>query len=1221
MVDSWSYEYDYNYDNYDNSILCSNDYFKKINTILDFEKFNLYLDYDTFIKKYEVEELLSNFLITNIKYYNSYFTIPIVKTEISMFSICLASLPIDDNFIKKLKIYIEYNWNYSDILLVFLNIIDNNNLDLFTLVYDKYSKIIENNTISYSKLNYNIVNHSLLCSKSIFERICKDVNIFKYIKPHIELNLYIDDSYDFLNMICDNIVTFNYNFKIQKWNYNQTETGYIYSLTTFMNNCIQTKYNNNNNYKCYNKLIELFILKINDFEIINEYLALCIKNKNYNLLKSYFNKRILSIKDLNYNSLLHFLVDMFDKANSYNNTIQNDIINIWNLIFPYVEKYSLGYINHYFSSNSINNLVAFKKSVTIIMQIEPYINDWNRPDFCEYTPILDAIRYSKYETVFYMIKNYDINLDIESLDYNTILSCALMNSDLRIIDYIYNYILDNNIVYTEGNCITILQETDLNSFKKYKKKFDIFISLCGKKHISPILEKLIYYKPLVKHVIKKYNYKLEFKKLHIINKKILNCSGLNKDYLKCVVDNIDYSKSKYNVIIEYISNIGCIDLVIEILKYLVSNIKYNKIDISKFNCTTLFLKVYDNIKKNNCNKCKLDHKIQFIKYIDFIKKHIIKNEYSLVNTNYHSNLSNYDDISNVLFKNGFYFTKYLYDYYIDDSKINNINSMYFIKLINLKRKKISYTNTEYSLTFLNWSIVICKLKMYIRKRFNKCKQSFIHKVRNIHNEIIFTKPSSVNNIPTHLTPLDCYKPLNLTHKYISIKADGIFKKGIFDVYPELNLNENLEYEFVKDNNICYIFESYEATIHIRNEHPYITNKIYPYLNLNNYKDILLDYNTLESNSINNFINCNPFKKKCWAKYVFKIEEMGHLDYLTLLHNISQLSLNCIPNDGWILNGNNCIYKIKPNNLLTLDLLCKNDRLYDKQHNVYDHISKNKLINNSIYRCYYDDGWQAKEIRYDKFIPNDNSICKFIDKCQQNYWCIKDVKLINSYYQKLYINNRCNYNLSIDLNNKSVLDLGCGYSTKYVGIDLDPKVLIHKKKGEIYICDLTKKWDLEEQLKIYNNVYYYLPNINDFNQKYNNNKFEVLLSINSIHYFLNSNHDILFYNINKYTKTDSLFIVKFLDKDLLDILLKKKVYICNSSSFVRRYNNSKIKIYYNWVHIKPMIEQIYSKNDLETIFNKYGWKLKKYDKNELNNTITDWENYFKCFSTLTFIKSI
>ena len=53
----------------------------------------------------------------------------------------------------------------------------------------------------------------------------------------------------------------------------------------------------------------------------------------------------------------------------------------------------------------------------------------------------------------------------------------------------------------------------------------------------------------------------------------------------------------------------------------------------------------------------------------------------------------------------------------------------------------------------------------------------------------------------------------------------------------------------------------------------------------------------------------------------------------------------------------------------------------------------------------------------------------------------------------------------------------------------------------------------------------------------------------------------------------------------------------------------------------MIEQIYSKNDLETIFNKYGWKLKKYDKNELNNTITDWENYFKCFSTLTFIKSI
>ena len=1220
MVDSWSYDSDTDY-NYDKYILWTNDYFKKINSLLDWNKFNLYLDYDTFIKKYDIEELLSNFLIYNIKYYNSYFTIPIVQTEISMFSICLANIPIDDNFSKKLEIYLQYNWSYSNILLVFLNIIDNNNLDLFTLVYDKYSKIIEYNTISYSKLDYNIVNHSLLCSKSIFERICKDVNIFKYIKPHIELNLYIDNSYDFLNMIADNIVTFNYNSKIQKWNYNKTENGYIYSLTTFMNSCIEmSKDNYGNNTNCYNKLIEIFILKINDFEIINEYLALCIKNKNYNLLKNYFNKRILILKDLNFNSLLHFLVDMFDKANSYNNSIQNDIINIWNLIFPYIKKYSSDYIHHYFTANSVNKLVAFKKSLNIIIQIEPYIKDWNELDFCQYTPILDAIRYSKYETVFYMITNYDINLNVESLDDNTILSCALMNSDLRIIDFIYKYILENNIVYTESNCVTILQEYNLNSFKKYKKKFDIFISLCGEKHIPYILEKLIYYKPLVKHVINKYDYKIELKKIHVTNKKIFNCSVLNKEYLKFFVDNIDYEKSNYNVIIEYISNIGCIDLVIEIFKYMLSKINYNKIDISTCNSTTLFLKVYDNIKHNNCYKCKdYDTKKHFIKYIDFMKKNIITNENSLINTDYHSNLNNYNEISDVLFKNGFYFTKYLYDYYFDDSKINNINSMCIIKLINLKK----LSNTEYSIPFLNWGIVICKLKMYVRKRFNKCKQLFIHKVKNINNEINITKSVIVNNIPTHLTPLDCYNPLNETHKYITIKADGIFKKGLFDIYPDLKLNEDLEYEFVKDDNICYIFESYEETIHIRNEHPYITNKIYPCLNLNNYKDILLDYNTLESISIKNFIKSKPFKKKFWAKYVFKIDEMSHLDYLTLLDNISLLSLDCIPNDGWILNGNNSIYKIKPKKLLTLDLLCKSNRLYDKQDNIYkniSNISKNKLINNTIYRCYYDNGWQAKEIRYDKFIPNDDTICKFIDKSQKISWCIKDIKLINCYYQKHYSNNKSNYNLSINLNNKSVLDLGCGYSTKYIGIDIDPKVLNHKKKGEIYICDLTQTWDLEEQIKEFKNIYYYLPNITDFTKKYNNYKFEVIVAINSIHYLLNSNHDMLFYNINKYTKKNSLFVVKFLDKDLLNILLKKNKYISNGSSFVRGCDDSKIKIYYDWIHTDSISENIYSKNDLETIFNKYGWKLKEYNKNELNKTMTDWDNYFMCFSTLIFIRT-
>ena len=939
MVDSWGSDSEYN-ENYKfssdfKSITWSNDYFKKINNILNCDLFDLYLDYNTFIKKYDIEDLLSNFLITNIKYYNSYFNINLDQTEISMFSICLANIPIDKNYKQKLDIYLKYDWSYNNIVLIFLNIIDNNNLELFKHVYDKYRTILDSKLISYSKIDYNIVNHSLLCSKSIFEYIYQDINIFKYIKSHIELNLYIDNSYDFLNKICNNIVKFNYDYETNQWNYNNQ--GYIYSLTTFMESCIQKT---NNNYN-YNNLIEIFILKINNFEIIDEYIALCIKNINFKLLNNYFEKRNFILKELNFNSLLHFLVNMFDRVNIYNNRIQNNIIKIWNLIFPNVQKYSLDYIKYYFNNNSINNIVAFKKSINIIKQIEPYINNWNKLDFCDYTPILDAIRYSKFETVTYMIKNYNIDLNVESVDYHTILSCALMNSDLRLIEYIYKIILNNinliNLIQLNKNrCITILRDYRIIPFKEYKKKFDIFISLCGISSISKIIDKLVIYKPFVKHVIEKYNYKLEIKKNNNFNnRKLLNCSKLNKEYLILVIDNIDYKKSNYDIIIEYISYSGCIDFIIEMFEYMLSKNNFKKIDILNCNCTTIFLKVYDNIKNNNCNKCRYhDNKNQYTKYINFMTKNIIKNVTSIFNTNYYSNFSDYDDICDILFKNGIYFIKYLFEPRIDDSKINNINSMCFIKLINLKRKPLSYEKTTFSLTFLNWAIVICKLKMFVRKRFNKFKKSFTSKLTNVNDDINFSS-LCIHNLPTHLTPLDCFKPLHQTHRYISMKADGVYKKSLFNVYPNINVIEELEYEyeFIKDENMCYVFDDYDVILNLRNKHSNIPNKIYPYLNLHNYKDVLIEYNKLERSSIKNFINSEKFKKKWWAKYVFKIEDMCHSDYLKLLYGISTLELDCIDNDGWILCGKDCTYKIKPQKLLTIDLIYKFNKLYDKQNNL------------------------------------------------------------------------------------------------------------------------------------------------------------------------------------------------------------------------------------------------------------------------------------------------
>ena len=277
-----------------------------------------------------------------------------------------------------------------------------------------------------------------------------------------------------------------------------------------------------------------------------------------------------------------------------------------------------------------------------------------------------------------------------------------------------------------------------------------------------------------------------------------------------------------------------------------------------------------------------------------------------------------------------------------------------------------------------------------------------------------------------------------------------------------------------------------------------------------------------------------------------------------------------------------------------------------------------MSNNTIYRCYYDNGWIPKEIRFDKFVPNDESICKFIEQSHRLPWNTSNIKLVNSYYQKTFKD----YNFKVLNNvNKSVLDLGCGFSKKYVGIDIDPKLLNYNKSGEIYICDLTKDWNITDQLKEFNNVYHYFPNINDFNKKYNNYKFDSIISNNSIHYLLNSCHDILFKNINKYTHKGSLFSIKFLDKELLNEIFINTKYISNGISFVREYDDSNIKIYYHTKHNTPIIEKIYSKNDLQIIFSKYGWKLKSYHKNYLNKNSSSWENYFKCFSNLTFDRTI
>ena len=113
------------------------------------------------------------------------------------------------------------------------------------------------------------------------------------------------------------------------------------------------------------------------------------------------------------------LIDIFnDKIqNSYGKHETNDttILKMWNLLFPHIENSDIN-LEYYFTCNNVlHSLVGFRKSLTIIKDIQPYIIDWNKEDYNKFIPILDCIRYSSYNSVKYMIEHIDLDETIDIL--------------------------------------------------------------------------------------------------------------------------------------------------------------------------------------------------------------------------------------------------------------------------------------------------------------------------------------------------------------------------------------------------------------------------------------------------------------------------------------------------------------------------------------------------------------------------------------------------------------------------------------------------------------------------------------------------------------------------------------------------------------------------------------------------------------------------------------
>ena len=183
---------------------------------------------------------------------------------------------------------------------------------------------------------------------------------------------------------------------------------------------------------------------------------------------------------------------------------------------------------------------------------------------------------------------------------------------------------------------------------------------------------------------------------------------------------------------------------------------------------------------------------------------------------------------------------------------------------------------------------------------------------------------------------------------------------------------------------------------------------------------------------------------------------------------------------------------------------------------------------------------------------------------------------------------------------------------------------HKKIYDYIYFDYTKP--LNKQID--NVVLNYFNTINSSYIK----KFDTIMAINTIHYaFTTKEYQIQFFNnIELISNSNCNIIIRFLDYDNLKSIFGEKFMIKSAGvSFVSKEENNDLnKIYYDWCHQTPIKEKVLTKKILQNAFKNKNenWKCVEYISNinehqhiQNQNDYTNWNLYFKCFSTIIFSK--
>lgn len=449
---------------------------------------------------------------------------------------------------------------------------------------------------------------------------------------------------------------------------------------------------------------------------------------------------------------------------------------------------------------------------------------------------------------------------------------------------------------------------------------------------------------------------------------------------------------------------------------------------------------------------------------------------------------------------------------------------------------------------------------------------------------------------------------------LSPKADGVYSELTYKNYI-------FQGEYIKELDIYLIFDTLTYPIKhsntLMNRYKFIQNLHVMKKDFKN--EIIMTQKQMINKIINDttllekYIGNTIDKIKWFPKITFQLNMEGNI-FLSLLDvNIETYLL--YKTDGYIITSlknigklSSCIYKYKPKNELTIDILYNGNVWYmsdfKQQLCLMTNVDDTQLLNFDnkphIFRCYWNDNaqmWIPKEIRFDKVKPNNINIINELESLHKNYWTASQLSNSSQYYyddtvNKLDINyihylqtQRAIYKnvlLNVILKFNTILDIGCGkgYLLKVLGHSNPNKniTLVDINPANIFV--LQNKYDKKYK--------FICSDMNLHSTFLNMESYEMIIFNNSLHY-MNDVDDFLD-NINQ-----SLCIyIHFIDADLINDNFEY-----NNIKITKLKQKSLFEFSYPWKKNK-FCENLLSFTELHNKMEKHNWILKNmhnYDDND------------------------